>query len=213
MSKPISLREAEQKAFRMRYDDGLWDIVLGCVFLMFPIAIALTPSLGDFWSSVAMLPLWALVWLGVWLVRKHIVNPRIGTMRPGPTRVAKLAKLKVVMLVANVGALILGLVVALNFRTIPGQVTGIIFGMMLLVGFSLAAYFLGFSRLYVYGLLLGLCPPVGEWLWAHGVVAHHGFPATFGTAAGVMILVGLVIFLRLVHDNPAHPESLPSGEA
>jgi len=213
MSGKISLRDAEQKAFRMRYDDGLWDVLLGCVFLMFPFAIQLGPTLGDFWSSAAILPFWALAWLAVWLIRKHVVRPRIGTMRPGPMRVAKLTRFTVVMLIANAGALVLGLVTAMNVGRVPGLVTGIVFGMMLLAGCSLAAYFLGFSRLYVYGLLLGLCPPVGEWLWAIGLAAHHGFPLTFGTAAGVIILVGLVIFLRLLHNNPAQPESLPSGEA
>jgi hypothetical protein len=160
-----------------------------------------------------MLPVWALVWLAIWLVRRHIVNPRVGTMTPGPTGRARLWRFTVVMLVANVGALLLGLVAAWGFWRVPGQFLGIIFGMMLLIGFSLAGYLLGFSRLYVYGLLIGICPPVGEWLWTNGLAAHHGFPVTFGTAAGVMIVVGLAIFVRLLHDNPAHPESLPSGGA
>ncbi len=213
MSERISLREAERKAFRMRYDDGLWDILLGGVFLMFPIAIHLSPSLGDFWSSAAILPFWALAWLAVWLVRKHIVRPRIGTMRPGPVRTAKLRRFTVVMLIANTAALFLGLAAASSFRSLPGQTTSILFGMILLVGFSVAGYLLGFRRLYIYGLLLGLCPIVGEWLWDNGLVAHHGFPVTFGAAAGVMILVGLAVFIRLLHDNPVHRRGLPSGGA
>jgi hypothetical protein len=213
MPGQISLREAERKAFRMKYDDGLWDVLVGCWFLMFPLAIYLSPSLGDFWSSAAILPVLAVAWVAVWQVRKHVVNPRIGSMRPGPARVARLGIFTVVMLIANAGALLLGLIAASNVGRVPGQVTGIVFGMMLLVGFSLAAYFLSFSRLYIYGLLLGLCPPVGEWLWANGLAKHHGFPVTFGTVAGVIMLVGLAIFIRVVHDNPLPPEGLPSGEA
>ena len=56
MSQKISLREAERKAFRSRYNDGLWDILLGCFFLMFVIAPYLSASLGDFWSSAVFLP-------------------------------------------------------------------------------------------------------------------------------------------------------------
>lgn len=213
MSGKISLPEAEQKAFRLRYDDGLWDLVLGSFFLIFPLAVYLSPSLGDFWSSAAIVPLLAVVWLAVWQVRKHVVQPRIGTMSPGPARRAVLFRFTRVMLVANVAALILGLIAALTVGRMPGLLTGIIFGMMLLVGFTFAAYLLGFSRLYVYGLLLGLCPPVGEYFWSRGLLPHHGFPVTFGTAAGVMIFVGLVVFIRLLRDNPLDPESLQAGEA
>lgn len=213
MSAKISLKEAEQKAFRMWYDDGLWDVLLGSVFLIFPIGIYLSPSLGDFWSSAAIVPLWAVVCLAVWLVRKYVVKPRIGTMRPGPARRALLFRFTLVLLVANIAGLIVGLVAALTVGRIPGLLTGIIFGMMLLAGFTFAAYLLGFTRLYAYGLLLGLCPPVGEFFWSQGLLPHHGFPVTFGTAAGMMILVGLVVFIRLLRDNPLDPESLQAGGA
>lgn len=58
MSQQISLKEAERKAFRSKYNDGLWDILLGCFFLMFAVAPYLSPTLGDFWSSVAFVPFW-----------------------------------------------------------------------------------------------------------------------------------------------------------
>jgi hypothetical protein len=125
MSQQISLKGAEQRAFRITYNDGLWDIFLGCYFLMF----------------------------------------------------------------------------------------SIIFGMLLLMGFSLAAYFLDFNRLYIYGLLVSLSPLVGEWLWSRGYAAHHGFPITFGASAGIMILVGLTIFVRLLRDNPVPTEGIPSEKA
>jgi hypothetical protein len=87
------------------------------------------------------------------------------------------------------------------------------FGLILLLAFSLAAYFLDFGRLYLYGLLVGLSPLVGEWLWNQGIATHHGFPMTFGTAAGIMILVGLAVFARLLRDNPVPTQGVPSGQA
>jgi len=156
MSQQISLKGAEQRAFRITYNDGLWDIFLGCYFLMFVIAPYLSTSLGDFWSSAVFLPFWALVYLAIWLIRKYAVTPRIGTVKFGHVRKAKLAKFTIVMLVVNVLALILGFVAALNFGSVPGQMFSIIFGMLLLMGFSLAAYFLDFNRLYIYGLLVSL---------------------------------------------------------
>lgn len=212
MSQPISLKDAERKVFRTRYNDGLWDIFLGCIFLTFVIALYLSLILGDIWSSVAQLPFWALSYLAIWLIRKYVVTPRIGRVTFGQARKAKLAKFTFVMIIMNIIALILGVIAALSFGSIPGQITSIIFGMTLLLGFSLAAFFLGFNRLYIYGLLVGLSPPVGEWLWTHGYATHHGFPITFGTSAGIMIITGFAIFVSFIRDNPVLIDAIPSDE-
>jgi hypothetical protein len=213
MSQKISLKEADRKVFRTAYNDGLWDIFLGCFILMFAIAPFLSPSLGDFWSSALFLPFWGLVFLIIRLIRKYVVTPRVGVVKYGQARRNKLMKFSVVMLIVNVIALILGFVAAMNFGRVPGQMTTIIFGLIFLIGFSIAAYFLDFSRLYIYGLLVGLSPLVGEWLYTYGNAAHHGFPITFGTTAGFMILVGLTVFVRLLRDNPVPREEIPFEEA
>ena len=213
MSQQISLKDAERKVFRTTYNDGLVDIFLGCFFLMFTFGPYLSLILGDFWSSVAFLPFWALVYLVLKLIRKRVVTPRIGVVKFGQARKAKLIKFSAVMLILNVVALILGSVAALSFGRVPGQMFTIIFGLILLIGFSIAAYFLDFNRLYIYGLLVGLSPLVGEWLWINGYATHYGFPITFGTSAGIMILAGLAVFIRLLHDNPVPIEGIPSEEA
>ena len=210
MSQKISLKEAERKAFRTTLNDGLVDIFLGCFLLMFVIGLYLSDSLGDFWSSAVFLPFLALVYLAIWLIRRYVVTPRVGMVKFGQARKAKLAKFTVVMLVINVVAFILGSVAALSFGSVPGQMISILFGLILLMGFSIAAYFLDFNRLYIYGLLAGLSPLIGEWLWTHGYATHHGFPITFGTSSGIMILVGLAVFIRLLHNNPVPIEGIPS---
>jgi hypothetical protein len=209
MSHQISLKEAERKVFSTAVNDGLWDILLGCFFLIFAVAPFLSAGLGDFWSSVVFLPFWGLVFLIVWLLRRHVVTPRVGVVKFGRARKTKLTQFTVVMLVANVIAFILGLVAALSFGRVPGQIYTMALGLLFLLGFSVAAYFLDFSRLYVYGLLVGLSFLVGEWLWA----SHHGFPITFGTTAGIMILVGLAVFVRLLRRNPIPIEGIPPGGA
>lgn len=212
MSQQISLKEAELKVFRTRYNDGLWDIFLGCFFLTFVIALYLSPILGDFWSSVVLLPFWALLYLGIWLIRKYVVTPRIGSVKFGSGRKVKLMRFNAVMLTVNVIALVLGIAAAMSFGRVPGQMFSIGLGMILLMGFSMAAYFLDFPRLYIYGLLIGLSPLIGEWLWNQGLASHHGFPITFGTSAGIMILVGLAIFVRLLRNNPVPTEGMLSEE-
>ncbi len=213
MSQQISLKEAEQKVFRTRYNDGLWDIFMGCFFLMFGLALYLSPILGDFWSSVALLPFWALLFLGIWLIRKYVVTPRIGSVKFGPARKVKLMRFNVVMLIVNFIALLLGIAAAMSFGRVPGQMFSVGLGMILLMGFSMAAYFLDFTRLYTYGLLVGFSPLLGEWLWNQGLASHHGFPITFGVSAGIMIIVGLTVFVRLLRNNPVPTEGTPSEEA
>lgn len=202
MSEKLSLKAAERKAFTMAFDDGLWDIFLGCFFLQFVIAPFLSERLGDFWSSFIFLPFWGLVYLAIWLIRKYIVKPRIGTVKFGPTRTAKLKKFTLVMLLVNTLVLILGVIALFSFGVVSGQIYPVILGLTLLIAFSLAAYFLDFPRLYIYGLLLTLSPLVGEWLFTHGYASHHGWPITFGATCGIMILTGVIIFIRFLRKNP-----------
>ena len=213
MSEQVSLKQVERQAFTSIYNDGLWDIFLGCFLLIFVIAPFLSASMGDFWSSVVFLPFWGGVYLVIRRIRQHVVAPRVGTAKFGRARKAKLRKFTVVMLAANLVALVLGFVAAANIGRISGHAVAPVFGLIFLIGFSTAAYFLDFSRLYVYGLLTGLSPLVGEWLWVHNKASHHGFPLTFGITAAVMILVGLVLFVRLLRENPVAVAELPSEKA
>jgi hypothetical protein len=213
MSQQISLKEAERKAFSTTTNDGLWDIFLGCIFLMFAIAPLLSTSLGDFWSSVVFLPFWALAYLAIRLIRKYVVTPRVGYVNFGQARKTRLRKFTLVMVVVNATAILIGIVALVSFGSVPGIIYTFTLGLILLVGFSLAAYLLDFPRLYFYGLLVWLSLLVGEWLWAHGYASHHDFPITFGITAGIMILVGLVVFVRLLHDNPVPEEGIPSEGA
>ena len=207
MSQKISLKEAEQKVFRSAFQDGLWDILIGSFVLVFAIAPFLSRSLGDFWSSAVFVPFWAVVFLAAWLVKKYVVIPRVGIVKFGSWRKARLIKFNVVTFVVGLVALILGTLSAFNFDAVPGWMHAARFSLIVLLGFSVAAYFTGFNRLYIYGLLIALSPLVGEWLYVYAKAPHHGFPITFGITAGVAILVGLVKFVRLLRDYPISTET------
>jgi hypothetical protein len=202
MSQQISLKETERKVFKTTFEDGLWDVFIGCIVLQFAIGPLLSVSLGDFWSSVVFLPFWGLVFLAIRLIRKYVITPRIGTVKFGRARQVKLRKFTVVMLVLNVVALFLGVFAALSFGVVPGWVTMAIFGLIVLNGSCIAAYFLDFARLYVYGIMFVLSFVVGELLYTYLQVPHHGYPVAFGFTATAIILTGLVIFIRLVRNNP-----------
>ena len=207
MSGQISLKEAERKAFRTKYDDGLLDVFMGGILAIFAIAPYLSESMGDFWSSLVFLPIWALLYLTILLVRKHVVTPRVGAVKFSQRRKTRMLKFTVVMMIINAAGLILGLLAARYFGEPPEYIYTIAISLLLLTGFSAAAYYLDVPRYYVYGVLAWLTPLAGEWLWNQGFAAHHGFPVTFGILSGIMVLTGLVVFIRLLRENP-----LPGGE-
>jgi len=208
MSTPISLKDAERKAFQSTFADGLWDVLLGCWFpLQLTIAPFLSQSMGDFWSSAVFLPFWVAVYLIIRGVRKKVVAPRAGRVEFGAARKNRLKKFSLASLIVYVIAFILGIVAALGFGRLPSAGPPLTMGLTLLIGFSTAAYFLDFPRLYIYGLLGSLAPLIGEWLYQNMGASHHGFPIVFGTLAGVMILTGLVTFARFLQNNP-----LPAGD-
>lgn len=207
MNQPISLREAERNAFALQQNDGLWDILLACFLLIFALAPLVSNPLGDFWSSAIFLPFWGLVYLAILLIRKHIVKPRMGEVKFGPARKQRLARFSLIMVAVNLLMLILGILV---FSLGLGRIwlMPVIFLVVLVAMFSLAAHTLDLRRFFFYGLLAGLAPIVGEWLFQHGMASHHGFPLMFGIVCGVIGLVGIILFILFLRNNP-----LPEQEA
>jgi hypothetical protein len=198
MAQKISLKQAERKVFRTAFQDGLWDIFIGCIVLQFAIAPILSVSLGDFWSSAVFLPFWALTFVVILFLKKRVVTPRIGLVKFGSFRKVKLIRFTSIMLVVNTVAFVIGLFFSFRLNIESGRVLLIMFGLIVLILSSISAYFLNFTRLLVYGLLFLLSLMVGEWLFSQFKVAHHGFPITFGITAAIIISTGLVLFFRFL---------------
>jgi hypothetical protein len=184
-------------------------VLTGCFVLVLSLAPLLSESLGDFWSSVIFLPFWGLVYLVIKLVRRHVLAPRLGQAGLNQARRRKLLKVNRMMVVIIALVLILGLLAAFVLAWSAGgwlkssdglALLGL--GFLLMTGFSYAAYTLDYPRFYLYGILLFASPLVGEWLAQNFSAAHHGFPIVYGVVSGIMILVGLVIFVRLLVNNP-----------
>jgi hypothetical protein len=207
MDQQIDLKELERKVWTSFYKDGLADVFLGCLFLTFALAPILSRmGLGDLWSSAVFLPFLAIIYLLLALLRKYIVIPRIGLVHFGRVRRKRLVKFNIVMFVVLALGLILGIVSFQGSMT-QAWVHNLRFIAIVLICFGLAGYFLGFLRLYIYGILVALCIPIGELLYAHAGVPHHGFPVTFGITSGVMLITGVILFLRLLRKNPRPKET------
>jgi hypothetical protein len=210
------LETLEQRTFRTVTDDGLWDVLIAAVFANLAIAPLLSEDLGDFGSSALLAPVWLATYLVIRVVRRRIVNPRVGTVRFGIERRRRLRKLTIVMLVVNVLAAVLGTVafigVQLDWLDLGDGSIGypLGLGITILIGFSGAASVTGIARYYLYGLMLAGAPLVGEWLWREGLSTHHGYPIVFGTAAAIIFVTGIARFIAVLRDHPLphHPDTV-----
>lgn len=212
MSQSIDLNKADRKVFTASFDDGLIDIFISSVTLMFALGPFTTTYLnefisdswGDFLGTVMYVPLWVVVFLLMYWIRKKLVVPRMGLVKYGPSRKKKMSVFSWVMLMLNLVFLIMGVVISIIPRG-PGWLNILPFSAIILVSFTMAAYFLDLTRFYVYGLMISLSPIVGEWFYREFGIPHHGFPLTFGITTLVIFLVGLIKLLTILRENP-YPE-------
>jgi len=211
MSENRTLKAVDRKIFKSYFEDGLLDIFLASFILMFAVAPLLSSTLGDFWSSFIFLPFWGLVYLILRYLRQRMIAPRVGTVNWGEMRKKKLRLGNTIMLIINLIFLGLGIISFLASIS-SGYAMSILFGIMVLILFSGAGYMLDNEPLYVYGVLVALAIPLGEWLYQNAGFSHHGYPAVFGTVAGIMLLRGLYKFVSLVKKTPIPPDEQVSKE-
>jgi hypothetical protein len=200
------LRSMERSTFRAVADTGLADIFLASVFAVFAVAPLLSARLGDFWSTAVFVPVWACVYMLIRGIHARVVVPRVGIIEVAPPRRARLRRFTLVMLAMNVAALALGVYAANQPTAQQDSIPTVLFPMILLVWFSLIAYFLEIPRAFFYGVLLAAASVGGEMLFRRGYASHHGFPIAFGAAAGIIFVSGLVRFWRVVPRRIAGSE-------
>jgi hypothetical protein len=203
------LKKMERSTFRAAADTGLWDVLLASVFAVMAIAPLLSGRLGDFWASAVFWPVLAGVYLIIRIVHTRVVVPRVGVIEVGARRRARLYRFVLIMVVVNVVLLALGIYAFTRSTAGQGALVQLGLSVPLLLGFSLAAFFVGIPRLFFYGVLVGGASFVGEELFQRGYASHHGFPVAFGVAAAIICVSGLVRFWRVLPRKRAGSEELP----
>ena len=212
MSQKMNLKEIERKAFTSTFQDGLWDLYLGLQLLAWGLALLLEEivPLSDWWAAVLAAPL-MLVYLAIFVAKKYITAPRIGHVKFGSKRKVKVQRVVAITSVMVLLGLLVGALWWGGIKTgLPEWVAGIplppvTWVLLLITGFSLAAYFLDFNRLYLYGVLYAISLPTRIILKQNPDLGSVSLIAYF-VSGGVMVLIGVVLFIRFLHDYPLLPE-------
>ncbi len=203
----IDLKAIERRAFRSTFQDGLWDIYLGLLLLLFGIALSLLEfGMSVEWIFVITIAL-CILSMGIFFGGKKLITvPRIGRVKFSQARKARTRKmtlllvasflLGVVLFIAG----ILGDKVQFGWNT-PIPFPALVFSAICLVAFSSGAFLLDNIRFYLYGIFYALPFPMviildsytdmpGLWLLAYGL------PSV------IMLLIGGYLFYSFLRDYP-----------
>jgi len=207
MSKTAPTEKAlERKIWDRVFEDGLWDLYVGTLFLNAAFWITsgeLGFTFGN--TTVNSVVVLLLTLVAFKAAKKRITAPRVGYFELQRKRTSKY-RLAGVLSVAVTVAL-----VAMTILRVGGQFRGIsfllvLFGVLALKGvvlFCLGAYFWGLERFYVYAMLL-----LAGYLGAEVFVATRGIPRIWdivgmlGLPAIVMLPLGATLLVRFLRKYP-----------
>jgi hypothetical protein len=206
MSQTINLRELERKAWSSVFQDGLWDIFLGLLLLAMAISALLSDvGFSESWGIAILIGLQVLAMLVLWAGKKIITVPRMGRVKFGPKRKTRLSWVMVLLFISVLVGAGVFLVTSAMRGNRPGWLNAAFFApaawvVNMIIVFSLGAYFLDFSRLYLIGVMYALAVPL-RIVFRKLTDVDLSFMA-FGAPAMVILFVGLVMFVRFLREYP-----------
>lgn len=204
MAENVDLKELEKKAYKSTFQDGVWDIYIGMLFIGWSFryfGIAFNSIIG----LTIIISYYTITVFFFYIVKKFIIVPRMGFVKFGPKRKADKRKL---IIFASINTIVLLIFFLLTLAGIFQYFQFDVIIVPLLIGvcfiwlpLSVVAYFLKYNRLFLYSLLGGLSFILSELLYP-----FLGFPLNdfllFGISGGVIIIIGIIyftLFLKKYH--------------
>jgi hypothetical protein len=192
MPEMSDLHHVERRAWRLYFQDGLWDIFLGLVFL----GSGLRSLTGNLWYYLLV----AAGVLALILGKRWITLPRLGQIHFSPQRKKRGNVLRIVTLVGLLITAVIFVLLALDVD-LSALPLSWFFVFMVPGIFLLMAYMLDFTRLYGYAVLVAVFTVLGEFVgnpqaaWAQIV------------AGLVPLTVGILLLIRFLRIYPAVDEA------
>ncbi|RLC31073.1 hypothetical protein DRH13_03535 [Candidatus Woesebacteria bacterium] len=206
----LNIKALEKKAFRSFFRDGIYDVFLGAMLLSFGLPFILNEFGWIDYKTIKMpllIPLILNIGALVFFIfgKKYITAPRLGIVHFGKTRKRKMMHVKLLLAISVLIGVITFLLSLLKILPVGGKTgiptAGVIFGIQVLIVFSLAAYFMDFTRLYLYAFLFAVSMPITFWLKKNAALTYPSL-YVFSLTAGPMLVIGWILFVRFLRQYP-----------
>lgn len=217
MSQLFTSKKAEKKIFQLSiFQDGIWDMQIGGMLMLFSIYPVTRRLLGVGWNLFLIFGLLAILLIIGTTLKRNVSNPRMGLVKYGKSQKSRLLTMR--LIIFGIFLVTSTLAIALILQVYRGPNWGpntpewlkmldmdIVFGLFAVAIFSLVSIVFQMWRPFVYGLLLG-----GSLVTSGAVSVYQGaeFHYPFAIAGGIILLIGLGLLLRFVRTY-----QIPAEEA
>ena len=214
MSKTTDLRQIQRRTHQlMSFEDGLWDLLLGSIFMFLAIYPVTRELLGPVWNLVLFLSVLALLVVGQLVVQHFVSAPRIGYAQPRRSPKLRLLVIFTILMVLITFGLVLWTLLSPGAEisaSVPAEDSSgrsymVELIVVLVMGglFSTMGYLLGVTRLYFYGWMVGLANLASVYM-----VHNAGWTVLIplAIAAGIILLIGFVLLVRFLRKYPLRVE-------
>jgi hypothetical protein len=198
MSSTVSLKELEKSTWKSFFESGFVDITIGLIFIVSSVCHIFDDQ------RYFLMPLYAVPTLFLILANRFIVVPRMGIVKFSQKRKKRSTIFTVIM--TFVLLFLLTLTIFSRSSIFPDGISARIFiiAIILLICFA-NAFFLDFSRLYLYGVVIAAAFNVNEMSREiPGFVLQHGY-AYLGPAL-IVLTIGGVLLYRFLKKYPVPAE-------
>jgi len=214
MSEITDFRQVQRRIHQlMSFEDGLWDLLLGVIYIMLATYPVTRELLGPEWNLALFISLLVMLVVAQLVIRRFVSEPRIGHAIPRLSpKLYLLGIFTVVMVLITIGLVLLtflspvqeassGVLTEVSPRRsyVVELITLLVMGGL----FTAMGYGFGVVRLYFYGWMLGLA-------YLASIYMEHNAGWTFliplAIAAWIILLIGFMLLRRFLRKYPVRSE-------
>lgn len=196
------LERLEKKAASVIYQDGIFDMMLGHVMIAFGIGMLVSDRIPDPMDGLLGFIIYLAIFIPLVFIQMFITKPRLGVAKFGLKRKRKsmvVIAIVTVILLSNIVLLILTITDVLQFGG-HEYLAAALFGLIPLVIFTIMAYFLDFTRLYLIGPLFSIGLFLKEFLTLQNYELYSNI--VFISIGVIIVSTGLVFLFRFLKKYP-----------